>query len=449
MYTEHILLIEDDPLMAKAMTATISAWGMRVERTPSAEEALQRLEDTAYDLVITDVCLPGKSGFEVLDTVLSEYSQLPVILVTGHGNVPQAVDAIRRGAFDYILKPIDPDEFEITVRRALNHGRLHRENQTLRQELASFGVEDHLMIGRSPPMQDVYTRIDKIAATDTTTLILGETGTGKELVARAVHRRSRRAHQPFIACNCAAFHASLLESELFGHEKGAFTGAASTRRGRFEEADGGTLFLDEIGETTNEFQAKLLRALQERVIERVGSSHPIPVNVRVIASTNRDLKREVAEKRFRSDLFYRINVVPILLPPLRNRGDDILELAHYFIRENAEVLGKPIPRLNLDGRDFLRSYPWPGNVRELKNAIERAVILSSSDALGASDFEVGDVKTAPPIRTLADATAEATRQQVLAALQHSGGERKAAAERLGIDRVTLYRLMKKLNLAYP
>jgi DNA-binding NtrC family response regulator len=431
------------------MRLMMEAWGMRVERAGTAEEGLALLQDSAFDLVMTDVCLPGKSGFDVLTEVKQRKPDLPVILITGQGDVRGAVEAIKKGAFDYALKPLDADTLEITVRRALEAGRLRQENQYFRREMASLGVHGPRLVGRSANMLAVYDRIDRVAATDSTVLIVSETGTGKELVAQTIHYRSKRAAAPFVACNCAALNSSLLESELFGHEKGAFTGAIAARRGRFEEAEGGTIFLDEIGETSREFQAKLLRVLQEREIERVGSSRKIKIDVRIIASTNRDLEKEVAEHRFREDLYYRLKVVPITLPPLRERKEDIMELARYFIRIFAAQYDRPVPDMTADAQEYLLRHNWPGNVRELKNALERAMVLAAHDELTRADFEPDH---APPPPDTEDPTAlnafidAATRRHVVRILDRTGWERKRAADLLGIDRVTLYRLLRRLDV---
>lgn len=447
---DRILLIEDDAWMAQAMLALVESWGFRAERAASAEEGQALLEAGSFDLVLTDVRLPGASGFDVLRQVRERWPKIPVILITAHGDVPGAVAAIKQGAFDYVIKPVDADAFEVTVRRALEHGRLLRENQFLRRELAGTSNLGQRMIGRSARMREVFEVLDRVAATDSTVLLASETGTGKELAAQTIHLRSKRAAGPFVTCNCAAFSPTLLESELFGHEKGAFTGALSLRRGRFEEADGGTIFLDEIGETSREFQAKLLRVLQEREVERVGSSRKLHVDVRVIASTNRDLEKEVAEGRFRQDLYYRLRVVPVVLPPLRERGEDILELARHFIQTFCRSYDRPVMELEPAAVTRLLQHAWPGNVRELKHAVERAVLLARGPVLTADDF---DLQARPPgpgpggdRLLLQDRVDDATRRFVLEALDRTGGEKKKAAELLGIDRVTLHRILRRLNI---
>lgn len=447
---DHILLIEDDAWMAQAILALVESWDIRAVRAASAEEGLALLEQGAFDLVLSDIRMPGASGFDVLRQVKERWPQLPVILITGHGDVAGAVAAIKQGAFDYVIKPVDADPFEATVRRALEHGRLRRENDFLRRELAAGSALGQRMIGSSPRMREVFDVLDRVAATDSTVLLVSETGTGKELAAQTIHLRSKRAAGPYVTCNCAAFSPSLLESELFGHERGAFTGAVSLRRGRFEEADGGTIFLDEIGETSREFQAKLLRVLQEREIERVGSSRKLHVNVRVIASTNRDLEKEVAEGRFRQDLYYRLRVVPVVLPPLRERAEDIPELTRHFIAQFCALYDRPVLDLDSAASDLLMRHSWPGNVRELKHAVERAVLLARGPRLTGADFDLqvrpqtGDVD--PASLTLQDRVDDATRRFVLEALERAGGEKKKAAEWLGIDRVTLHRILRRLGV---
>ena len=449
---DRILLIEDDAWMAQAMLALVESWGIQMERAASAEEGWAMLEVSAFDLVLTDIRMPGASGFDVLRQVRERWPGLPVILITGHGDVAGAVSAIKQGAFDYVLKPVEADAFEVTVRRALEHGRLMRENQFLRRELAAGAVLGQRMIGRSARMREVFDIINRVAVTDSTVLLVSETGTGKELAAQTIHLRSKRAAGPYVTCNCAAFSPTLLESELFGHEKGAFTGAVSLRRGRFEEADGGTIFLDEIGETSREFQAKLLRVLQEREVERVGSSRKLSVNVRIIASTNRELEKEVAEGRFRQDLYYRLKVVPLVLPPLRERAEDIPELTRHFIQQFCTQYDRPVLDLEPAAEACLLQHTWPGNVRELKHAVERAVLLARGPSLTAADFDVQAARApaggaaGPESLLLQDRVDDATRRFVVEALERAGGEKKKAAVLLGIDRVTLHRILRRLGL---
>jgi two-component system response regulator HydG len=386
------------------------------------------------------------SGEDVAKAIGGFAPGLPVILITGYADIRAAVRAMKLGAFDYVVKPPHPEEFRITLDRALEHSRLRRENQRLRGELAARGgTAGERLIGASRAMGEVLALVERVAATDSTVLVVGETGTGKELVARTIHAQSRRSGGPFVALNCAAVNANLIESELFGHEKGAFTGAIAARRGRFEEADGGTLLLDEVAETALEFQAKLLRVLQEREFERVGSSRPVRVDVRVIASTNRDLRAETAGGRFREDLFYRLNVVPILLPPLRERVEDIAPLAQHFLTLYCERYGCPARALAPEAIRWLQAQEWRGNVRELQHAVERAVVLSRGDTVAPDDFAPLRSFGSPPPASVAlrDVVEEKTREHVLAVLEQTGWRKQRAAELLGVDRATLYRLMRR------
>ncbi|MEM7394652.1 MAG: sigma-54 dependent transcriptional regulator, partial [Verrucomicrobiota bacterium] len=373
---QTILLIDDDPLDVSTLEMMFSGWDYDVLTARSGEEGLKVLEEATVDLLISDVWMPGIKGNEVLTQTLERYPELPVILITGRADIETAVDSMKQGAFDYVQKPPDEDDLKLTVERAMEHARLRRENEFLRAELAAGGKYGERLIGQSPAMQKVFDLIHKVARTDSTVLITGETGTGKELVAQTIHFNSPRAKKPMIAFNCAAFNPNLMESELFGHEKGAFTGAVSTRRGRFEDADGGMLFLDEIGETSLEFQAKLLRVLQEKELERVGGNTRIEIDVRVLASTNRDLQDEVKEGRFREDLYYRLRVIPIHMPPLRERGDDIILLATTFMNKFSEQYNCEAESFSKKCQEYLLSREWKGNVRELEHALERAVILS-------------------------------------------------------------------------
>jgi DNA-binding NtrC family response regulator len=440
-----VLLIDDDPVDIKALQLLLESWGFEVRAARTGKDGLEIAQSSLVDLVVADVRMPGMSGEDVAKAIGGFAPGLPVILVTGYADIRAAVRAMKLGAFDYVVKPPHPEEFRLTLDRAVEHSRLRRENQRLRGELAARGGAGERLIGDSPAMGEVLTLVERVAATDTTVLIVGETGTGKELVARSIHARSRRAGGPFVALNCAAVNANLIESELFGHERGAFTGAVAARRGRFEEADGGTLLLDEIAETGLEFQAKLLRVLQEREFERVGSSRPIRVDVRVIASTNRDLRAEAVAGRFREDLFYRLSVIPIRLPPLRERTGDVAPLAQHFLTLYCERYGCPARALAPEAVRWLESQEWRGNVRELQHAVERAVVLCRSDTVGPEDFapmrSFGPPQPASP--ALRDVVEEKTREHVLAVLEQTGWRKQRAAELLGVDRATLYRLMRR------
>ncbi len=446
----QLLAVDDDPVDIKALQLLLESWDYAVDTASSGDEALAKIADAPPDLIVADVRMPGMTGLDVVTETARRHPGLPVVLITGHADVRAAVRAMRLGAFDYVLKPPDPDEFRLVLERALEHARLRRENAFLRAELSAGGAYGDRLIGRSPAMLAVFDMIERVARTDSTVLIAGETGTGKELVAQTIHFRSARHAKPLVAVNCAAVHANLIESELFGHEKGAFTGAVCARRGRFEEADGGTLLLDEIGDTTPEFQAKLLRALQEQTIERVGGSRPIPVNVRTLAATNRDLRQAVEKGSFREDLFYRLSVIELRLPPLRERREDIVALAMRFLDLYAKRYQCPAQTISDAGLACLTRRDWPGNVRELQHAVERAVVLSNRRALEPDDFpdpaaRSAAVGQAAP-ETLQAALDATTREHVLHTLDRVGWRKTDAARILDIDRATLYRILRRFSL---
>jgi len=443
-----ILLIDDDPVDLQALQTLVESWDCAVVAARSGEDGLAHLKDVPLDLVLSDVCMPGMGGEDVVRAAGEVSPGLPVVLITGRGDIKSAVRAMKLGAFDYVVKPPDVDELRLTVERALEHSRLRRENRFLRAELAAGGMYGERLIGRSPAMLEVFELIHRVARTDSTVLITGETGTGKELVAQAIHYRSERSDRPLVALNCASLQQNLIESELFGHEKGAFTGAVAMRRGRFEDADGGTLFLDEIGETSPAFQAKLLRVLQEGEFERVGGSRPVRVNVRILASTNRDLAEEVRNGSFREDLYYRLSVIPIRVPPLHERREDIPLLASHFVDTFAQRYGCPGLTISPSGMDWLLGQAWPGNVRELQHVIERAVVLGSGEALGPGDFSFGEEGAAAsdPEHTLQDYVAEKTREYVVRVLDRTRWRKGRAARILGVDRATLYRMIRRYRI---
>jgi DNA-binding NtrC family response regulator len=397
--------------------------------------------------VISDVRMPGMGGEEVVQAIGKTYPGLPVVLVTGHGDIKSAVNAMRLGAFDYVIKPPEEEEFKLTIERALEHSRLWRENQFLRAELEAGGMYGERLIGQSSKMQAVFDMINRVSRTDSTVLITGETGTGKELVAQTIHYKSLRANRPLIAMNCASFNQNLIESDLFGHDKGAFTGAVSSRHGRFEDADGGTLFLDEIAETSVEFQSKLLRVLQEGEFERLGGNKKIRVNTRVLASTNKDLRSEVGNGRFREDLFYRLAVIPIHLPPLRDRKGDISLLAKFFVTSYSKRYDCSACSISEAGLNYLESLEWKGNVRELQHAVERAVVLCRKDVLDPEDFVSVEAPDLPQqsAGTLDDFINERTREYLLDVLDRTKWRKGKAAQILGVDRATLYRMLKKYS----
>lgn len=442
-----ILLVDDDPMDLVGMERLVASWGYRVLTARSAKAALEYLAQDTVDLVISDLRMPDMDGAALLAEIVAHHTSMPTILLTGQGDIPSAVSAIKNGAFDYILKPANPDELRLTAQRALDFSRLGRENRFLKQTLHLDGAGNQLLVGSSPAMATMNQLIRQAARVDSTVLITGETGTGKELVARALHAMSPRCDKPFIAFNCAAIPPNLLESELFGHEKGAFTGATAMRRGRFEEANGGTVLLDEIADAPLEFQAKLLRVLQERQIERLGSSQTHPIDVRVLASTHRDMKKAISENKFREDLFYRLDVLRIHVVPLRERREDIPLLVSHFAEAYRHQYHLPSLVVSPRAMEHLAKQDWAGNVRELRHAIERAVVLSPNGQLDLSSFQGSGKDTAPTMNATLDAHLDrATREHVVRVLDQVQWHKQEAADRLGVDRATLYRLMKRLGL---
>ncbi len=375
-----ILIADDEPNIRKVLEAVFSKEGYNVLLAANGKSAVNIIsENPDIDVVITDLIMPDMSGVEVLEAVKQINPGISVLMITAHGTIKTAVDAMRLGAFDYITKPFDMDEIKVVVKRALERNQLIEENRELRQQLKTRYRFDNI-VGNSGKMQDVYKLVERVANSRATVLIRGESGTGKELIARAIHYTSNRANKPFVAVACVALAETILESELFGHEKGAFTGAAGTKVGRFEAADGGTLFLDEIGDIPGNVQMKLLRVIQEREFERVGGLKTIKVDVRLVTATNQDLEKEVREGRFREDLFYRLQVVTINLPPLRERKEDIPPLVEHFINLYARENGKAVRFASPEALELMMAYNWPGNVRELENTIERAIVLADPDA---------------------------------------------------------------------
>ncbi len=453
------MIVDDEAAIRRILSVLLAERGHEIGEAESGEEAIQRQSEFRPDLVLLDLSLPGLDGLATLQQLIKVDARVECIMMTAFGTIRSAVEAMRLGAFDYLTKPFDNDELLLVLDRAIRMRRLGEEVEALRAELgARYGLAG--IIGISRAMQDVFRIIDKAAPLDATILILGESGTGKELAARAVHARSRRSSGPFVAVNCSAIPEALFESEFFGYEKGAFTDARERRTGKFEQAGGGTLFLDEIGDLPTEAQAKLLRALQEREITRLGSHHPVRLDVRVIAATNRDLAQAVHDGRFRQDLYWRINVVAINLPPLRQRRDDLpLLIDHLLDRFNRE-LGLGIRGLDAAARQLLVEYDWPGNVRELENVLCQSMILSEGDRLTAAGLPPrirGEVEGHPTRAEedlskmkLADVVSEATerleRRLILSRLAEQRGNRTATAESLGISRKTLFNKMKQYGI---
>jgi two-component system response regulator FlrC len=440
-----VLVVDDEPAMRLLVTSVLKDEGHDVTAAASGEEAIQLAARRHYHLIITDLKMPGISGLDLLEAVRRDNPETAVILLTAFGTVEGAVEAMRKGAAHYLLKPLaNPDELRLAVRRVLEERRLADEATTLRQATEAVFPFGEIVAG-DPKMQAALELARSVAPTDSTVLVTGETGTGKELVARLIHHWSPRADQAFVAVNCAALAETLLESELFGHEKGAFTGAIAQHRGRFELAHGGTLFLDEVGEMSPALQAKLLRVLQERTLERVGGTKTVTVDVRVIGATNRDLKHMVAGRTFRDDLFYRLSVFPIHLPPLRERPSDILPLADHVLRQVSPRLGKRITGFSEEAAQVLQAYAWPGNIRELQNVIERAAILCREDRIAPTHLNLA--RPSPAVASLPKTLRDLERDAILAALTAHGGNRRKTAEQLGIGLRTLYTRLKELGIS--
>jgi len=453
---EKILVVDDEKNYLLVMEDFLAEKGYHVLTADNARAALDVIADTDLDLILTDMKMPGLNGIDLIRKIKDVDPDMPVVMMTAFGTVEKAVEAMRAGAYDFVLKPFENEAMLRTIERALEIGRLRRHNRLLRQELTGqMGLEE--IIGASRSMHHIFELIRTVAPTKSTVLITGESGTGKELIARAIHQLSPRKDNAFVAVNCAAIPETLLESELFGHEKGAFTGATSARRGRFQLANQGTLFLDEVGDIPPTIQIKLLRVLQERAFERVGGTTTHQVDVRILAATNQDLKKAVAEGRFREDLFYRLNVVAIEVPPLRDRPDDIPLLADHFVHKYGRETGQTDLGLDPKTIDVLKTHAFPGNVRELENIIERAVILCTGDNIRPRDLPADLGRSGPrkmdvadlelPAGTSLNQTLEDLERKFIAqALDRAGGVQAQAAEALGLTKQTLYAKMKKYNL---
>lgn len=466
--TARLLLVDDDPIILDALATFLRApvgGGYTVDTAPDGNDALQLLATTHYALVITDINLPRTNGLELLRAIRQNYPDTVVIVVTGYGTIESAVEAIKLGAFDYLTKPVVDDELRVAIQKALKQQMLVSENHHLRRQLEMrYGLDN--IVGHDYKMLKIFDLVEAVADSRTTVLMTGESGTGKSLIARAIHHRSPRANKPFVEVSCGAIPESLLESELFGHVKGAFTGATGDKQGRFLAADGGTIFLDEINSASPAFQVKLLRVLQERKLEPVGSSDTITVDVRVVLASNQDLAKLVQAGTFRQDLYYRINVVNIVLPSLRERLGDIPLLAQAFLERFSREMGRRITGFSREALDLLLRYPWPGNVRELENAVERAVVLAKRPVIGPDDLPPALLDAAAPsplpamagfpgamtpahssaIQPLAKALEEPERQILLSALEANGWNRQLTAQQLDINRTTLYKKMKYYQL---
>jgi len=435
----RVLVIDDEPKMTMLISSTLEEAGLKVDLAATGREAMAQLEKTDYDLVVSDIRIPVPDGMQILDWLRQHRPETIVIMMTAFGDVKTAVEAMKRGAADYLLKPFPLDELTLQIRRLLAHRRTQELKRIREKDYEALAYDE--FIGDAPATQKLLELLKKVAVTDTTVLVNGESGTGKELAAKMIHNLSRRQDRPFIAVNCAALTETLLESELFGHEKGSFTGAIARKPGRFELADGGTIFMDEVGEMSPALQSKLLRVLEEKRLTRVGGVDEITVDVRLVAATNRNLKEMVKQGRFREDLYFRINVFPITMPPLRDRIEDIPKLAGYFLRKK----GFPHPDLDREVLDLFESYSWPGNIRELKNILDRAMILAGDEpidrgCIGIDEEDLGDEESSAVGG--GKSLGEREKEMIIDALKRSDGSKTEAARLLGITRRRLYSRMK-------
>jgi len=450
-----ILVVDDEKGQREILSAILKKEGYPVAVVPGAREALERLETEEYDIILTDLKMQGMSGMELLERVLNVNPRQSVIMMTAHGTIDSAVEAMKKGAFDYLEKPLERDTLLMTLKRAFEHLALLRENRILQKKLdENKGVTG--IIGSHPTMMEVFRIINKIAPTNSTVLIYGESGTGKELVAHAIHDGSPRRDNPFFAVNCAAIPDSLIESELFGHEKGSFTGADSREIGLFEAANSGTLFLDEIGEMNPAMQAKLLRAIQEREIRRVGGKATIPVDVRIISATNKDLEQETRKGNFREDLFYRLNVIRINLPPLRERGSDVIALAEFFAEKCCKAAGMELKQISRPTMKLLMNYSWPGNVRQLESVIERGVLMTDSDGIQPEDLPAEILREGLPGSCLSIelppegiSFEDLERDLIIKAMERAGWVIGKAAPLLGMTYKTLQYRLEKFAIEKP
>jgi len=448
----RVLVVDDDASMCDMLVSDLGELGFEVKARTAALAALDVLVASEFDAVVADLNMPGMSGLELCERIVASHPDVPVIVITAFGSIQTAVAAIRSGAYDFVTKPLEVDALALALERAIQHRALREEVRRLRQvveETRRFGA----LLGTSPAMRQVYELLDRIADSNASVLIAGETGTGKELVARALHERGRRKAGPFVAVDCVSLPEPLLESELFGHARGAFTDAHAARKGLFVQANGGALFLDEIGDLPLALQAKLLRALQTRCVRPVGANEEVPFDVNLIAATNRDLESAVEEGRFREDLYFRINVIHVEMPPLRARGGDVLLLAQHFVDRYAAQAGKRVTGLSPEAAERLLAYVWPGNVRELENCIERAIALTRHETIGLDDlpekirgFQRSHVLVAGDDPSELAPLEEVERRYVLRVMEAVGGSKTLAARVLGIGRKTLYRKLEQYKI---
>ena len=445
MDKEQILVVDDDEGLLHLLKMRLSAEGFAVTSCTTGHEALVEAKKKMFDLAITDLRLRGEDGLDVTEELLRIHPQLPVIILTAHGSIPNAVEAMQRGAFGYLTKPFDDKELKATIEKALAQQRMSKEIQRLKSLVKElYGLEN--VVARSPAMQRLFQQIAQVADSDATILLFGETGTGKEVMARVAHTNSRRSKGPFVALNCAAIPEALFESELFGHVRGAFTSAHGAKKGLFQSANGGTIFLDEIGEMPLSMQVKLLRAVQEREVREVGSELSTKIDVRIIAATNKDLGEAVKNGSFRNDLYYRISVVPLFIPPLRDRRDDIPLLAQHFLKISNQRANKDVRGFTPTALHRLMVNPWPGNVRELENAIEKAVVMTRQDMITPDLLPSVGVSPDTPLKPLTEAKEEFERTYLKNVLQLTGGNISRAAQFAGRYRADFYKMLRKYGL---
>ena len=441
------MIADDEPSNAKILGEELTDRGYTVETANNGNETLKKVESSPPDLIILDYMMPDLTGLDVLKDLRKRGNDTPVVMITAYGSIERAVEAMKEGAYDFITRPFEPDHMALVVQKALERERLRREVEILSEEI---GQRYRLIVGVSPKMKHIVDLAKKAASSNATVLLLGESGTGKEIFARAIHNWSERKGQPFVTINCVGLSKELLESELFGHEQGAFTGAHHLKKGKMELAHGGTVFLDEAGDISPELQTKLLRFLQERDFERVGGTKSITVDIRIIAATNRDLEASIKEGLFREDLYHRLNVVPITLPPLRERKQDIPPLSQYFLQKYSKETRKHFSEITQEAKEKLLSYDWPGNVRELGNVIERAIVLGSGPNISIEDlpdiFATIKTETVPNDFTYHGSMNAARRDVVLKALTQTHGNRVAAAKLLGLNAKYFLRLIKSLGI---
>jgi len=439
----RIMVVDDEMIVRESFYHWFKKYGHHVETAANGQEALDKLEKTPFDLLFVDIKMPGMDGLELLDHVCAEYPETFVVIITAYGSIESAVKAMKSGASDYLLKPFKPAHIDLVMEKISQQKTLASQFHYLRDRLGAMTRFDNI-VGQSPAMQRIFDMIPEIAATDASILLTGETGTGKELVAKAIHAKSGRANFPFIPINCGAMTESLLQDELFGHTRGAFTGAEKNRKGFLEAANGGTLFLDEIGEISMKMQVDLLRVLEEKTITRIGSNEPIDIDFRLICATSRNLAALIREGTFREDFYYRINVVEVPIAPLRKRKEDIALLARHFLAKYSQETNRHVDRITSEAQRRLEAYDWPGNVRELENAIERAVVLSKGRTLDKEDFSF--LKPPPPEKSPARSLQEAEKRHIQTILDESGGNVSQAARVLEINRSTLHKKINKYKL---